>query len=53
MKQSHFPRTGGRKPKVISKGKKPPQSGVTKVKMPSQTEFQKELSTWDKKYPRD
>ncbi len=38
--------------KVISKGKKPPQSGITKGKTPSQTEFQKDLSTWGKKYPR-
>lgn len=45
--------TGTRtKPRVVSRGKKPPESGVTKGKEPSQTQFQKELSTWDKKYPR-
>jgi hypothetical protein len=50
MKGGSKPRT--MKPRVVSRGKKPPESGITKGKEPSQTQFQKELSTWDKKYPR-
>lgn len=35
--------------KVISHGKKPPEGGVTKGKMPKETTFQKELKKWPPK----
>jgi hypothetical protein len=42
-------RRSSRQPRVISKGKKPPESGVTKGKMPQKTEFQKLLEGWPPK----
>ncbi len=42
MKQS-------RRPRVVSKGKKPSEEGVTKGKKPAKTSFQKLLEKWPSK----
>ncbi len=38
-----------RRPRVVSKGKKPPEGGVTKGKTPAKTAFQKLLEKWPSK----
>jgi len=39
-------RLNKRKPRVVSKGSKPPEDGVKKGKKPKKTEFQKLLEKW-------
>lgn len=37
------------RPRVVNKGKPPPEGGVTKGKMPKKTSFQKLLEGWPPK----
>lgn len=40
---------GARRSHIVSKGKKPPESGITKGKTPSKTALQKFLDKWPPK----